>query len=60
MKKKGKRDLLKLEDKNLLNILGGKRPKKKKHLDWISRARKGKKLLKRFEKCEENVREKSF
>ena len=29
MKKKGKRDLLKLEDKNLLKILGGKRPKKK-------------------------------
>ena len=31
MKKKGKRDLLKLEDKNLLKILGGKRPKKKKN-----------------------------
>ena len=29
-KKKGKRDLLKLEDKNLLKILGRKRPKKKK------------------------------
>ena len=61
MKKKGKRDLLKLEDKNLLKILGRKQPKKKKkNLDWIGRARKGKKLLKRFEKCEENVREKSF
>ena len=61
MKKKGKRDLLKLEDKNLLKILGRKRPKKKKkNLDWIGRARKGKKLLKRFEKCEENMREKSF
>ena len=58
-KKKGKRDLLKLEDKNLLKILGRKW-KKKKNLDWIGRARRGKKLLKRFEMCEEHVREKSF
>ena len=57
--KKGKRDLLKLEDKNLLKLLGRKQ-QKKKNLDWIGRARRGKKLLKRFEMCEEHVREKSL
>ena len=39
MKKKGKRDLLKLEDKNLLKILGRKRPKKKLRLDRSSKER---------------------
>ena len=57
--RKGKRDLLRLEDKNLLKLLGRKQ-QKKKNLDWIGRARRGKKLLKRFEMCEEHVREKSL
>ena len=29
-------------------------------IDWIGRARTVRELLKRFEKCEENVREKPF
>ena len=40
MKKKGKRDLLKLEDKNLLKILGKKRPKKKKKKLRLDRSSK--------------------
>ena len=56
--KKGKRDLLKLEDKNLLKLLG--RKQQQKSLDWIGQARRVKKILKRFEMCEEHVREKSL
>ena len=56
-KKKGKKVLPALEDKNLEKIL---EENDKNWWDWIGQAREFKELLKRFEKYEKHMRDKPF
>ena len=58
MKKIGKKRLTQARRQKPFEDLRQKT--KKKDLDWIGRAKRGKELLKIFEKSEEYVREKSF
>ena len=50
-------DLQALDDKNLEKIL---EETDKLCWDWIGRAREVKKLLKKYEQCDEHMREKPF